>query len=240
VYDLLYELKKNDPTLVTKSLESSYFNDRELTDQRVEEILEEDKKRLVELQQEYDPYLEALGEIESYSPANDPNALEKIVDHLNFIALTGETTNAQNQRLMKRLKKLYLEAFSGVSTSRDIVKNTNADLVSKTYNRLVEQYKVHEIYLPTEDIKAQRNSIIALLDILYTTTIEDEFQERFKYLRDKFSLDKGKIQEFSITLNAKQWEQLGKIANSSSETKIRQKLNQLLKSEHQKILEKKS
>ncbi len=239
VIDEMIRSDREEKNHLPKSyLRKKYVNDTSLTEDKVNEILVAEKEELEDIQKEHNSYLEALRQIENYDPTIDEYALEKIIDHFNFIAFTGESYQGKNARFVENIKRLYKESYAGVPTSRNIVKNDNPTLINKTYERLVAQYQIHQIYTPTECPNIRQQCIIAFLDILNATTIDDEFKERFRLIGDKFSLDKGDSADFTIELPAKQWEMLIELAKSKYPSKVKTILNKIIRQEYKTLKQK--
>lgn len=241
VIDEMIRSDREEKNYLPKSyLREKYSNDTSLTEEKVNEKLALEKEELQNIQKEYNSYLEALRQIENYDPTIDDHALEKIIDHFNFIAFTGDSYQGENARFVKSIKRLYKESYADVPTSRNIVKNDNPILINKTYERLVAQYQIHYIYTPTECPNIRQQCIIAFLDILNATTINEEFKERFKLIGDKFSLDKGDSADFTIELPTKQWEMLIELAKSKYPSKIKATLNKIIRQEYKTLKQKRN
>lgn len=119
-----------------------------------------------------------------------------------------------------------------MSSYRGIIKNDNHELINKTYERLIKQFELLRFFPPVEDPEIRQDCIVAFLDVLCITTNKDEFQERFKLIRDKFSLDKSECEDFTLDFSNKQWNMLVDIADSKSHSKIKQELNKMIRTRH--------
>ncbi|MDC5851218.1 hypothetical protein OPW32_18645 [Vibrio europaeus] len=217
--------------LPDEHFQKMYRDDESLTEEVTAFILQE-KQQIENRRLVGDPYIEALSQIENYDPVNDDHALEKMIDHFNFIAFTKEAYRAENENFLKQLEQLYRQCYKQVSSSYGVVRNENPTLINHTYDRLIRQYDILRFYPSTEDPVIRQECIIAFLDILSATTCEDEFKERLKLIGDKFSLDKKSSPDFTITLSQKQWDMLVDIADSKFPSKIKQALNKMIRTGH--------
>ncbi|MEZ8862083.1 MULTISPECIES: hypothetical protein [Vibrio] len=209
--------------------------DPELVDQLVDKLIVKDKEEITKIQKEYEPYIEALRPIEHYDPVNDPNAIEKMIDHFHTIAFTKEAYRSENIRFITQAKRLYQQCYGKVPASRGIMKNDSSELINKTYERLIKQYSILRFYPPVENPTIRQYCIISFLDILYTTTKKEEFEDRFKLIGDKFSLDKSECKDFTLTFSQKQWDMLIGITESKYPSKIKQALNKIIRQEYKSL-----
>ncbi|MBY7813061.1 hypothetical protein NB466_20600 [Vibrio fluvialis] len=209
-----------------------YLTEENLTDEKVEQYLKDEEKTIEKMRSEGSPYLDALTELENYDPVNDQYARNKIIDYFNVIAFTQEAYRVDNARFLENLQRLYRQSYSELSSYRGIIKNDNHELINKTYERLIKQFELLRFFPPVEDPEIRQDCIVAFLDVLCITTNKDEFQERFKLIRDKFSLDKSECEDFTLDFSNKQWNMLVDIADSKSHSKIKQELNKMIRAKH--------
>ncbi|NOI78534.1 hypothetical protein F0224_23035 [Vibrio coralliilyticus] len=217
--------------LPDEHFQKMYRDDESLTEEVTAFILQE-KQKIENRRLIGDPYIEALSQIENYDPVNDDHALEKMIDHFNFIAFTKEAYRAENENFLKQLEQLYRKCYKQVSSSHGVVRNENPTLIDHTYDRLIRQYDILRFYPSTEVPMIRQECIVAFLDILSATTCKDEFKERLKLIGDKFSLDKKSSPDFTISLSQKQWGMLIDIADSKFPSKIKQALNKMIRTRH--------
>ncbi|OEE76361.1 hypothetical protein [Vibrio ordalii] len=209
-----------------------YLTEENLTDEKVEQYLKDEEKTIEKIRSEGSPYLDALKELENYDPVNDLYARNKIIDYFNVIAFTQEAYRGENAHFLENLQRLYRQSYSELSSYRGIIKNDNYELINKTYERLIKQFELLRFFPPVEDPEIRQDCIVAFLDVLCITTNKDEFQERFKLIRDKFSLDKSECEDFTLDFSNKQWNMLVDIADSKSHSKIKQELNKMIRTRH--------
>ncbi len=209
-----------------------YLTEENLTDEKVEQYLKDEEKSIEKIRSEGSPYLDALKELENYDPVNDQYARNKIIDYFNVIAFTQEAYRVENARFLENLQRLYRQSYSELSSYRGIIKNDNHELINKTYERLIKQFELLRFFPPVENPVIRQDCIVAFLDVLCITTNKDEFQERFKLIRDKFSLDKSECEDFTLDFSDKQWNMLVDIADSKSHSKIKQELNKMIRAKH--------
>ena len=209
-----------------------YLTEENLTDEKVEQYLKDEEKTIEKIRSEGSPYLDALKELENYDPVNDLYARNKIIDYFNVIAFTQEAYRGENAHFLENLQRLYRQSYSELSSYRGIIKNDNHELINKTYERLIKQFELLRFFPPVEDPEIRQDCIVAFLDVLCITTNKDEFQERFKLIRDKFSLDKSECEDFTLDFSNKQWNMLVDIADSKSHSKIKQELNKMIRTRH--------
>lgn len=230
------ELSQEDRQRNSYSLEGDdkqpYLTEENLTDEKVEQYLKDEEKSIEKIRSEGSPYLDALQELENYDPVNDQYARNKIIDYFNVIAFTQEAYRVENARFLENLQRLYRQSYSELSSYRGIIKNDNHELINKTYERLIKQFELLRFFPPVENPVIRQDCIVAFLDVLCITTNKDEFQERFKLIRDKFSLDKSECEDFTLDFSDKQWNMLVDIADSKSHSKIKQELNKMIRAKH--------
>lgn len=224
--------KKAEPWKSNAELEELCLKDSPQIDKLVEKELAEQRELIGKIQKESDSFLDALRPIENYDPVNDGYSSIKILDHLNAIAFTQEAYREQNIHLIKNIYQLYKICYRNVSAYRTIVKNDSSELIDRTYERLIKQFDLTRFFPPVENPAIRQLCIVSFLDILCVTTEEDEFQERFKLIRDKFSLDKSECEDFTVALTQKQWSMLIDICKTTYPSKIKQELNKMIRTRH--------
>lgn len=229
---MVRDKRKAAPWESIADLEQQCREDSSRIDELVEKELAEQKELVRKIQEEHDSYLEALRPIENYDPVNDGYSSTKILDHLNAIAFTKGAYRDQNVHFIKNIYRLYKKCYRNVSAYRTIVKNDSSELIERTYERLNKQFDLTRFFPPVENPAIRQHCIVGFLDILCVTTEEDEFQERFKLIRDKFSLDKSACEDFNVALSQKQWNMLIDISKTTYPSKIKQELTKMIRARH--------
>ncbi len=150
-----------------------------------------------------------------------------IINYLTYCCIAKNIELRTVQLLLLNIRNLYILSYQKISLNWDILKTNNKHLIRKTYDRLESQYKITNLFFPTEDPEIQKKCIVTTLDLLFATA--SNFEHRFKLLADKFSLDKSNSEDHSIALNDKQWDMLVDLAGGDTKPKINRALNKILK-----------
>lgn len=179
-------------------------------------------------------YKRLLFNFEPLHPNSNNNIVESLTLQLDSAILDRYENSETSINLLIKLKSEYLKIVDTLKQNLNIFKIKNDDIIDITYQRVVKRYNVIEFLGPAETVEDKNQTIKTVIDLLFLTLDKDNFEKEFKHISDKLSLDKSKIQDFSIPLNERHWKMLVELAGGKSDSKIRKTINALINDAHKK------